>query len=101
MAISDDLHLHGGLAITPLWRTKRQVAGGVCVDVLYHDPRTTITSATVNVAGIEKIRVRDAIEWAAIDRENGFRHLRVDGVSHGLGPIWDGVAIHSLARAVR
>ncbi len=40
---------------------------------------------------------RDAIEWAAVDHENGFRHLRADatelsnGGAHGLFPVWDGV----------
>jgi hypothetical protein len=46
-------------------------------------------------------RMRDAIEWAAIDRENGFIHLTANtykGHAHGLPPVWDGVAINTRAK---
>lgn len=42
-------------------------------------------------------RFFDAIEWAAVDKENGFRYLRAfayKGRAHGLLPVWDGVALH-------
>lgn len=42
----------------------------------------------------------DAIEWAAVNRENGFRHLRAGaykGGASGLFPVWDGVTINARA----
>lgn len=44
----------------------------------------------------------DIIEWAAVDKENGFRHLRAGaykGEAHGLFPVWNGVAVRLNARA--
>ena len=41
--------------------------------------------------------IRDAIEWAAVNRENGFRHLCAgthNGNANGLFPVWNGVAIN-------
>jgi hypothetical protein len=32
----------------------------------------------------------DAIEWSAIERDNGFRHLHIDAYPHGLYPTWNG-----------
>lgn len=51
----------------------------------------------IDLSNIER-RSREAIEWAAVDHENGFRHLRADtelpdGGAHGLFPRWDGVSI--------
>ncbi len=46
-------YTHFGNSVTPLWRTKRSVSGGTCVDIIVHDPRCTITHATVNVDNIE------------------------------------------------
>lgn len=48
-----------GLSITPLWHTKRRVAGGTCVDIRVHDTRSTLTSATVNVDNIRKVASND------------------------------------------
>lgn len=48
--------------------------------------------------------IRDAIEWAAVDRENGFIHLTAfkhKGHAHGLPPVWDGVEVNARAKAVR
>jgi hypothetical protein len=44
------------ISITPLWHTKRRVAGGTCIDILVHDKRSTITHATVNAANIKEVR---------------------------------------------
>lgn len=43
--------------------------------------------------------MRDAIEWSAVDRENGFRHLRAGQPgAHGLFPVWNGAGLrHQLA----
>ncbi len=38
----------------------------------------------------------DALEWAAVDKENGFRHLRAfthGGNANGLFPVWNGVGL--------
>lgn len=45
-------YTHFGISVTPVWSTKRHVAGGVVVDVHVHDVRSTVTSATVNVANL-------------------------------------------------
>ncbi len=47
-------------------------------------------------------RAVDAIEWAAVDRENGFRHLRANthnGHANGLFPVWNGVEINARREA--
>lgn len=90
-----------GLLCAPKWRTQRRVAGGTCVDIAYLDSRTTALDATVNAANLVRHNIRDAIEWAAVDRENGFRHLTADkpnGHAHGLFPVWDGVEINARAK---
>jgi hypothetical protein len=102
MALGDTIFTCHGLFITPLWRTKRLVAGGTCIDVAYLDARTTATGATVNAANIKRHSVRDALEWAAVDRENGFRHLTAGthkGHAHGLFPVWNGVEIQTARRS--
>ena len=38
----------------------------------------------------------DAIEWAAVDKENGFIHLRAGtykGHAHGMRPVWNGAGL--------
>ena len=95
--ITGEIFTHFGILVTPQWRTKRRVAGGTCIDIAIMDPRSTATGATVNAANIERHSIRDAIEWAAVDKENGFRHLRAGtykGHAHGLFPVWNGVDIN-------
>jgi hypothetical protein len=41
-----------GLNVEPIEGTLRDVAGGRCVDIRINDPRSTITSATVNAANV-------------------------------------------------
>lgn len=43
-----------GLSVTPLFHSKRQVSGGTVIDIKIHDPRSTITYATVNIAQLVK-----------------------------------------------
>lgn len=43
---------HLGTVVEPIPGTARRVAGGRCVDVRVKDPRSTLTSATVNVDNI-------------------------------------------------
>jgi hypothetical protein len=45
-------YTYHGIAVTPIEHTRRRVAGGIAIDVYVHDPRTTITSATVNAANL-------------------------------------------------
>lgn len=45
-----------GLSITPLWETKRRVAGGTCVDIRVHDARSMITHATVNADNVTEVK---------------------------------------------
>jgi hypothetical protein len=102
MAIGDTIFTCHGLFVTPLWRTKRHVAGGVAIDVAYLDARTTAKGATVNAANLKRHSVGDALEWAAVDRENGFRRLTAGtykGHARGLFPVWNGVAINARAKA--
>lgn len=44
-----------GLSITPLWHTKRRVAGGTAVDICVHDPQSTATHATVNADNVKEV----------------------------------------------
>lgn len=41
-------HMFDGLSVTPIDGTRRHVAGWTVVDIVIHDPRSTITGATVN-----------------------------------------------------
>lgn len=49
----DTRYTYFGLSVTPLWHTKRRVAGGSCVDVRVHDARSTVTHATVNADNVK------------------------------------------------
>ena len=39
---------YDGLSVTPIWETKRRVPGGLAIDIIVHDKRSTIERATVN-----------------------------------------------------
>lgn len=43
-----------GLSVTPLEHTRRRVAGGTCIDIEIHDPRSTVTRATVNADNLKQ-----------------------------------------------
>ncbi len=43
----------------------------------------------------------DAIEWGAVRRGNGFRHLRANvykGHAHGLEPEWNGAIVYHVVK---
>lgn len=52
----DIRYTYFGLSVTPLWNTKRRVAGGTCVDICVHDARSTVTHATVNVDNVKAVQ---------------------------------------------
>jgi hypothetical protein len=51
-------YTYGGHTITPLWETKRRVAGGYAIDVIVHDEfhKGSRRQATVNADNIEEVR---------------------------------------------
>jgi len=52
----DTRYTYFGLSVTPLWHTKRRVAGGSCVDIRVHDSRSTATHATVNADNLKAVQ---------------------------------------------
>lgn len=49
--------LHEGISVTPIESTRRAVASGTAIDIRVHDPRTTVTYATVNVDNLVQLPV--------------------------------------------
>lgn len=47
---------HFGTSVTPIESTRRRVAGGTCIDVIVHDPRSTITHATINADNLTEVK---------------------------------------------
>ena len=48
-------YTHHGMNVTPLWSTRRSVAGGIAVDIEIRDPRSTVTYATVPAESIDEV----------------------------------------------
>ena len=45
-----------GLSVTPIENTRRRVAGGTAIDIRVHDPRSTVTRATVNADNMVAVK---------------------------------------------
>ena len=52
LKVTKQRYTYHGVACTPIEETLRRVPGGRAVDIRIHDPRSTITYATVNVDNI-------------------------------------------------
>ena len=73
--MTDARFTYQGLACTPIPSTFRHVAGGRAIDVLFHDPRTTCTYATVNA---DLVREERSEEQRAVDEAESWMNRRTE-----------------------